>query len=231
MTKKKHYKQDDSFQAVEESLTRTEQFIQKNQNTLSTVVVIVIAIVAGYLAYDRYIALPNEQEAQSQMFMAERYFEVDSFQLALNGDGNYLGFNQIIDNYGGTLSGNLAHYYAGISNLKLGQFQQAIDLLENFDANDAMVNPISKGAIGDAYCELGNLDEAADYYLDAANVSENSFTTPYFLFKAGKVLEELGQLKKALDAFENIDKKFHNSAEARSIEKYITRVEIKLGVN
>ncbi|MCK5535718.1 MAG: tetratricopeptide repeat protein, partial [Bacteroidales bacterium] len=161
MTKKKHYKQDDSFQAVEESLTRTEQFIQKNQNTLSTVVVIVIAIVAGYLAYDRYIALPNEQEAQSQMFMAERYFEVDSFQLALNGDGNYLGFNQIIDNYGGTLSGNLAHYYAGISNLKLGQFQQAIDLLENFDANDAMVNPISKGAIGDAYCELGNLDEAA----------------------------------------------------------------------
>jgi tetratricopeptide (TPR) repeat protein len=228
---KKNNKQEDGFHVVEESLTRSEQFIQKNQNLLSTVIVAILALVAAYLAYDRYIALPNEQEAQSQMFMAERYFAVDSFNLALNGDGNYMGFNQIIENYGRTKSGNLANYYAGISNLKMGQFEKAIALLKDFKADDAMVNPIAKGAIGDAYSELGNMDEAAKYYSEAAEVSDNAFTSPYFLFKAGEVLEQNGKLDEALKAYETIDTKYHSSAEARSIEKYITRVKIKAGKN
>ncbi len=228
MVKNKN-KQDDSFQAVEQSLTRTEQFIQKNQNTLSTVVVAVLAIIAAYLAYDRYIALPNERVAQAQMFMAERYFEQDSFNLALNGDGNYLGFKSIIDEYGSTQSGNLAYYYAGISSLKTQNFEQAIEYLQEFDSDDALVSPIAKGAIGDALTELGKLEEAADYYEEAAENSENTLTTPYFLFKAARVFEETNQLDKALAAYEKIDKEYHNSAEARAIEKYITRVKMKLG--
>ncbi len=228
---KKHYKEEDGLQAVEQTLNKTELFIQENQKTLTFVVIVILLVVAAYLGYQRYIQLPNEREAQAQMFMAERYFEIDSFNLALNGDGNYLGFNQIMDNYSGTRSANLAKYYTGVSYLRMGKYQQAIDFLSKYDSEDEMVNPISKGDIGDANMELGNKEEAVKYYMKAVDASSNNFTAPIYLMKAGKVLESLNKNEEALKLYTRIDKEYHKSTEARSIEKYITRVKIKLGTH
>jgi len=226
---KKHYKEEDGLQAVEQTLNKTELFIQNNQKTLSLIAVAILAFVAGYFAYERYVKLPNEREAQAQMFMAERYFEKDSFNLALNGDGNNYGFLQIVDNYSSTRSGNLAKYYIGVSYLHMGQFEQALESLKDFEANDEMVYPIAKGDIGDAYMELGNKEDAIKYYLKAVDASTNNFTTPIYLMKAARVYEDIGNNEKALELYKKIDTDFHNSTEANSIEKYITRVKAKLG--
>ncbi|NJK87388.1 MAG: tetratricopeptide repeat protein [Bacteroidales bacterium] len=111
---------------------------------------------------------PAEKDAQNEMFMAEKYFEADSFQLALEGDGSYLGFLDIIDEYSVTKSANLSHYYAGISYLHLGEYEDAIKHLKKFNANDVYISTIAIGAIGDAYQELGELDESVSFYLKAA---------------------------------------------------------------
>lgn len=160
------------------------------------------------------------------MWMAEQYFARDSFNLALNGDGNYLGFLDIIEEYGITKSANLANYYAGISYLHLGEFETAIEYLKQFESDDKMVAPVAYGAIGDAYVELEDLDEALIFYKKAVNSSENEFTTPIYLMKVGFVHEQNGDYDKALEAYKRIEKEFPNTAEGRQIEKYIARVEV-----
>ncbi|MFP4025924.1 MAG: tetratricopeptide repeat protein [Thiohalospira sp.] len=222
---KKKISQQDQFESVENALSRTEHYIEQNQKSLTIIVLAIIVIVGGYLGYQRFVVSPKEKEAQSQMWMAEQYFARDSFNLALHGDGNYLGFLDIADEYSITNSGNLANYYIGISYLHLGQYEQAIEYLKKFESKDKMVAPIAYGAIGDAYMELGNAGEALKFYEKAANESENEFTAPIYLMKVGFVHEYNEDYKKALEVYNTIKKDFPESAEGKQIDKYIARVE------
>ena len=118
---KEQKKREDGFEHLEEALTSGEQFIEKNQKMIVNVVLVLVVIIAGYFGYNRFIAEPHAQEAANQIFGAQNYFEKDSFNLALNGDGNVLGFIEIADKYSSTPSGNLAKYYAGLSYLYMGE--------------------------------------------------------------------------------------------------------------
>jgi tetratricopeptide (TPR) repeat protein len=224
MSKKKVSEQD-QFESVENALSRTEHYIEQNQKSLTIIVLAIIVIIGGYLGYQRFVVSPKEKEAQSQMWMAEQYFARDSFNLALHGDGNYLGFLDIVDEYSITKSANLANYYIGISYLHLGQYELAIEYLKAFESDDEMVAPIAYGAIGDAYMELDNTTEAMKFYEKAVNKSENEFTTPIYLMKVGFVHEQNQNYEKALEAYQTIKNDFPESAEGRQIDKYIARVE------
>lgn len=228
MSKKKKSKEVDNFQEVEGALTKTEQFIEDNQKSISIVLIVIAAIVAGYFAYMKFYVKPLENEAASQMFVAEQYFEKDSFNLAINGDGNYLGLIDIIDEYGVTKSANLAYYYAGVSYLHLGKYQEAIDYLKKFDSDDHIIAPIAIGDIGDAYSELGNNEEAISYYLKAADKDNNNFTAPIYLMKAAKAYEATGDYENSLDIYNNIKDNYPKTKQARFIEKYITRAKLNI---
>ena len=210
---------------VEEAYSKTEQYVEENKNTLTVVVGVILAIVGGYFGYTNLYLAPLEDEAQSQMWQAEQYFEVDSFNVALNGNiQGAVGFKTIADHYSGTKSGNLASYYAGISYYRLGQYEEAINYLENFSSNDKIVGPVATGAIGNCYMELGNIETALDYYKKASNQSNNDFTGPMFRLKAGFAAEQLNQTDEALAIYKSIQKDFPNSQESRNVEKYIARL-------
>jgi tetratricopeptide (TPR) repeat protein len=163
------------------------------------------------------------------MFMAENYFEKDSFNLAINGDGNYLGFLDIIDDYGMTKSANRAKYYTGISYLHLGQYEDAIDYLKKFKTDDLLLAPVKAGAIGDAMLELGKTDDALKQYQKAYSETENELTTPVYKMKAANLLESLNKLDEALKLYEEIKKDYPQSAEGTTVDRYIARVKIKKG--
>jgi len=215
----------DNFENLEEALSKTEQYIEKNQNKLTSIAFAVILVAVAIFAYQKYYKTPLEEKAQNQLFQAQRYFEQDSFKLALNGDENYPGFLEIVDEFGSTAAGNLSKYYAGISYLRIGEYQNAIDKLKSFSSDDFLLSSLAKAAAGDAYMELGENAKAASNYMDASTINANDFTTPIYLQKAGLAYEMLGEYKKALDAYEKIEKDFAKSAEARDIEKYITRAK------
>lgn len=223
---KKNETHKDQFENVENALSKTERYIEENQKSLTIIVVAIIIIVGGYLGYKRFVETPMENESKSQMWMAEQYFAKDSFNLALNGDGNYLGFLDIIEEYSITKSANLANYYSGISYLRLGQFENAIEYLKQFESDDKMVAPIAYGAIGDAYMELNNFDDALVFYNKAVHTSENNFTTPIYLMKISVVHKQNGDYKKALETYKKIEKDFPNTVEGRQVSKYIAQVEV-----
>ena len=219
---------EEKIHAVEEALSKSEKFIEKNQKVLTIVIGSAIVIVLGIFAFQKLFIAPREKAAQGQMFAAQRYFEQDSLTKALNGDGQNLGFLDIIDEYSMTKSSNLAKYYTGIIYLKQGKFEDAITYLKKFKSDDELVGPTAIGGIGDAYMELGQKEKALDYYLKASSQKDNDLTTPLYLMRAAFVYEDLGKYDKAVELYEKILKEHTKSTEARDIDKYIELAKGKL---
>jgi tetratricopeptide (TPR) repeat protein len=210
---------------VEQTLTKTEQFLEQNYMAL-LIGLGVLVLLVGLFWLGRIYLNKKNNEAQSQMYQAEKYLEMDSLKLALNGDGNYLGFIDIAKDYKLTRAGNLAKYSAGICYLHLGQFQEAIDYLDSYKKQDKVIGSLAIGATGDAYVELGDLEKGILKYMEAADYADNSFNTPLFLMKAGEMHELNGNYEEALKVYERIKVKYPESTEGNSIEKYIARVKL-----
>ena len=141
---KKTDPKDEVIVDVEEVYSRTETFVEDNKNALTIIVAAIAVVIGGYFAYQSFYLAPLQEEAQEEMFMAEKYFGQDSMNLAIYGDGNYPGFLAITEDYSGTKAANLAQYYLGISYLRTGQFEAAIDALEDFSSDDMMVGNVAK---------------------------------------------------------------------------------------
>ena len=218
-------KTEDQFAQIEETLSKTEQFIEENQKSLMTIIGAIVGIVALFSVYQNFYIEPMEKEAQAEMYMAELYFQKDSFNLALNGDGQYLGFLDIADDYSSTNVGQLANYYAGLSYLHTADYDNAIEYLGDFSSDDIILSSLALGCIGDAYMELGDTDAALDSYADAVNNSANDFTAPRYMMKQAMIYTSNGDNNKALDLFKAIQSDYKTSREANGIEKYIARVE------
>ena len=212
------------MQNVEQTLTRTEQYLEDNYKSMLYILGVVVVVVG--IAWLGRMRLNNRtKEAQSQMFVAEDYFAKDSLNYALYGDGNYLGFIDIADNYSRTPAGNLARYYAGVSLLHMGEFKSAVEYLEKFKKKDIVLAPVAIGATGDAYIELGEINKGLEHYNRAAEFTENNFYAPLYLMKAAQVYESEGNYDKALVNYNKIKDNYPNSNEGNNIEKYIARVK------
>lgn len=239
MSNNKVNKTEENLAAVESALGKTEHFVEKNKKLLSYITFGVVAIVLLGFLLNSYYFKPRKAAAHESIFYAERFFQLDSLDKALYGDGTHMGFIELSEKYSSTKSGNLAKYYAGICFLHKGGndstakgkefFNQAISYLEDFDTDDAVVGAMAKGAIGDANMELGNMDKAASFYVEAARFEDNKFTTPYFLKKAGMTYSLLNQHDKALEMYKEISSVYFSSFEGREIKKYIALEEQILG--
>lgn len=221
------------FNTLDEGASRTEAWVEKNQKFILGFIGIVAVCVLGYLAYEQFIQKPKETEAMNEMFQAQSYFEQavngtasDSlYKLALNGGEGKYGFIDIADEYSSTKAGNLANYYAGMSYLNTRDYQKAIDYLDDFKSDDAILAPLAKGGIGDAFAQLDQNEEALKYYEEAATMRENDFTAPRFLLKAGVMALKVGKKDKALKHFTEISEVYPNSSEASKAVVYTGEAE------
>lgn len=221
------------FSTLDEGASRTEAWVEKNQKTILILVGAIAISVLGYLGFQQFIQEPKETEAMNEMFQAQTYYEQaliasskDSlFNLSIKGGNGKFGFLDIIDNYNGTHAANLANYYAGIAFLNTGDYQEAISHLDNFKADDETVGPLAKGAIGDAFAQLNQYEDALKYYEKAASLRANDVTTPRFLLKAGITALNLGKANVALKHFKAITENYPKSPEAAKATLYEGKAE------
>jgi tetratricopeptide (TPR) repeat protein len=218
------------FNTLDESASKSEEWIKKNNKPLFYGLVAIVVIVFGVLGYNKYIVEPTEMKASNEIAFPRKHFNeaetagsaIDSLlNLGLEGaDGNY-GFLDIANTYSSTKAGNLANYYAGISYLKMKKYDKAIEYLSKFSSDDEILGPTALGAIGDAFADINQLQDAFDYYERAANKKNNEFTTPLFLFKAAQIAMSLEKFGKATTLFNKIKDTYAASEQGRDIEKYI----------
>jgi tetratricopeptide (TPR) repeat protein len=223
------------FNTLDETASRSEQWVEKNSKILFISLIVVAAIIFGYLGYNKFIKAPKEIEAADELAYSKKFFDQaqtatianDSlYNLALNGaDGKY-GLLDIIDNYGATNAGNLAKYMAGISYLKMNDYENAITQLGNFSTDDEIIGGLALGNIGDAFANINQPEQALEYYEKAAKFKTNDFTSPLYLLKAGNTALELKQYKKAENLFIQIKEKHSKSDEAKEVDMYINKAKL-----
>ena len=221
----KKNQQEAQQEQVATTVSGVEAFFKENQKWIEWVLIAVIVVILGILAYNRWVLTPARQEAQGQMFPAEKQFRDGNFEAALNGDGNILGFNQVIDQYG-KKGGKSVYFYAGICNLQLGNYQEAIDMLKKYDTRDKVMLGRKYCAMGDACSNLQDYAGALSWYRKAASVEENVLAAGYLL-KAGILCEEMGDTDGALKCYREIETKYPQTLEGYDIQKYISRIENK----
>jgi TolA-binding protein len=226
MAKKEEHKHEllENPEALKEKLAGAESWLEQNPKIVVTVAAAILTMVGGYFAFNYYKNNQN-QLAQNEMFQAVYYFEADSLDKALNGDGNNLGFLEIIDEFGITDAGNLANYYAGVSYLKQGKFELARLYLEDFSASDLLIQARAYSLIGDSYMEELKYDEAANYYSKAASYKPNKYFSPTYLMKEALAYEKLNQNTKAREAYDKIITQYWESAEYQNARKFKARLE------
>ena len=207
---------------IEQTVSATEQFFNENKKTIWGVVAAVLVIGLGVLAYSKFVYQPKCVEAMQQSYPAEMSFQAGEYELALNGDGNNLGFADIIADYG-SKAGKAVYLYAGICELQLGNNEEALSYLKKYNGKEPILAARAKACEGDAYVALGDYEAAVRSYKAAVNRADNIFAAAYLL-KEGSALEALGQTADALACYKRIENDYPQSLEAYDIAKHIARV-------
>ncbi|MES2485204.1 MAG: hypothetical protein V4581_04545 [Bacteroidota bacterium] len=225
------------FNKLDEGANKTEEWVAKNQKLIFGVVAAIALVTIGYLAYDKVVASPKEDEAANDMFQAEKYFgnalnapaANDSlFNLALKGGEGKLGLLDVIKNHEGTAAANLAHYDAGVAYLNIGKYKEAVEHLDAFKTDDEVLKAQAKGATGDAYVQLNTKEyqeKGLTYYDEAAKATTNAAIAPYWLNKAATLSLVLNKKAEALKYFKEIKEKYSTSQEAGLADAYIAKLE------
>ena len=216
-------KEQEREEKVIETVSKTDQFFRENKKTIYGILIALVVIALALVAYQKFYVQPKSDEATAQMIPAEANFRNGEYELALNGDGNVLGFAQIINDFGAK-GGKDVYFYAGVCELQLGNYQAAIDYLKKYNGKDAILSARATACIGDAYVGLEKYSEAVGYFEKAAAAADNMFAAGYLL-KAGVTCEELGDNAKALTFYKKIKDQYPQSVEGYDIDKYITRIE------
>ena len=218
-------KDDGSVLLNEESVVKAQEYLTNNKRNI-TYIGVAIAVLAIAVYYYVSNAQQQELEARESMWEAEYFVSVDSFHLAINGNnGQVASLEEIVDEYGGTDAANIASYDLGVSYLNTGQFDAAIEHFENTSFDDIILLSMAIGACGDAYSELGQHEDAAEKYVEAADASPNNYSSPMYLMKAGLTYEKLGQKAEAAKVYKKIKDDYSASSYAQNIEKYIARAQ------
>ena len=211
---------------MEEAVSRSEAFINKNKKVISAVVAAIIVVVAAGMLISTFVVKPREQKAAEALFAGEKYFQNGDFETALNGDlYDFAGFEAVAAEHKGTKAANLAKAYAGISLAKLGRYEEAIPMLKSFKGGDAMVAPSVLAALGNCYAQIGDEAKAAAALVKAANKADNNLLSPAYLVQAGQIYEKLGKKADALKVYSTVKDKYYGSVQAMDIDKYIERVK------
>jgi tetratricopeptide (TPR) repeat protein len=209
---------------IGESISKTEEFLNKNKNLIY---ILSGSLILLFILFSTYNFIKDNQniEAQEEMFQAVYYFEQDSLVKALNGDGNNYGFLEIIDEYSLSDAANLSHYYAGVSYLKLGNYNNAISYLLPYSSSDLLLQARAYSLIGDAYVELQDYNNAIKYFKLASSNNPNEYFTPKYILKLALVYEKIDDLNSAINSYDQIIDEFKDSPEFQISLKNKSRLE------
>jgi tetratricopeptide (TPR) repeat protein len=203
---------------------KLESFYEVNKKMISTATTVILVVIVGYFAYTKLYKGPAEDKASTALSIPQLYFQADSLNMALNGDGKNLGFEKITKKYSGTAAGNLAYYYKGMCELKMGDYKNAIKSFKEFDGKGTMLGHQAYGALGQAYLESGDNANAIENFKKATEDKNDVLITPMYLYYLGLAYQAGGKVNEAKEAFKRVRDEYPKSMQAREMDKELARI-------
>lgn len=224
-------KETSALDNLQHYFSNAESFYNKNKNWVLGITLGIAALIGIGIYLKLYMLPEREAKAQKAMYISQFYFEQDSFKIALNGGSpfkNAMGFKKIIDEYSFTKSANLSKYYAGICELRMGNYAKAIDYLESYSPKDDLLRAETYSLLGDAYSEKGTTDKALNYYAKSTECVDNKLVSPILCLKAAMAHEKFNKKEEALKFYNKIKNEYPSSEQAQQVDKYIYRVSASM---
>jgi len=223
MSEKKQVQDVESNEVI---IAKAKDFWTRNSKIILGVGTILLVLVGGYWGYKNFVQNPKNEKAIDAMFKAEDYYRKDSVRLALNGDGQYIGFLKIMDKFSGTDAANMAAFYAGSCYLKLDDNANAVKYLKKFSTDAKQIQQRAYKLLGDAYADLGNGKEALDYYKKAAHhfeADENASAEALFLaaYLSDRVLKNQ---KEAIELYKELKQKYPRTQQGYEADNYLAQL-------
>lgn len=213
------------IEKIDQALDRSKEFIVDNSKMITVGILAFIVLICGVIYYIKGYKEPRNLEAAEMIFPAEQAFQMDSFNVALNGNGQVVGFLSIINEYGSTDAGNMAKAYAGICYKKLGENEKAISYLNDYSKDSkSTLAPAIEGAIGDCYWDLQQEDKAISAYKKAIS-SNDKLVAPIYLNRLGLLYIKKGDKENAKVQFQTIKEKYSESMQMQDALKYLSMCE------
>ena len=207
------------------AMYKLQNSFERNKKIIIGLAVAVIIAVGAFFGYKYFVQQPNEEKAARALYKVQNWFEADSANLVINGDGQSQGGLSVIKKFSGTEAANLAKFYVGMSYLKTGDANNAIKHLGDFNGNGTVMTYSAYGALGDAYMEAGKADKGIEFYNKAAAVGEKDpFTSSLYTFRAGLASERAGKMEEAKKFYKTVKEKYPNTMPGMEIDKYLARV-------
>lgn len=224
---KKQVKEELEQDILLDTFSKAQRFYDQNKSTLIGAAIAVLLLLGGSIGY-YYYASAQEEEAQQLMANATQSYLNQDYETALTGsEADFtVGFEQIINNYSITDAANLARYYASVCEFNLGNPQQALNYINEYDAPEGImgVGPISFHGV--ILTDIGNHEQAADQYVKAAEWDLNDSTTPYNYLEAAKAFQDAGKEDKAREYAQKIADEYSESSQITAAQKLLGTLAI-----
>jgi tetratricopeptide (TPR) repeat protein len=164
-----------------------------------------------------------DQRASTALGQIISIYDRGDYGLALSGipEQNVMGLQAIVDNYGGSRSGDLARLYAANCYLYLGEADKALKLYEDFGGPDKAMQAARMAGEAGCYEMKKNYKEAAEALLKAAGKDPKGVNAANHLLRAGIDYKLAGDKEKALELFRKLKQEYPKAEETRRVDFYI----------
>ncbi|MFH5833587.1 tetratricopeptide repeat protein [Halalkalibaculum sp. DA3122] len=222
MAKRKMTQEELESDPLVQSVERVQSLYVQYKSEIIGGAIALFLIIAGGIGY-YYYSQSQERQAQQLMGPAETAFLQSDYQTALNGsDEDFtVGFEQIINNYGGTDAGNLARYYAAVCEYNLGNTERALSYMEDYEVPEGILGVGPLSFMGVLYTDLGQHAQAAQTYLRAAEWDENDATTPYNYLEAASAFYDAGDTAQAREYASIVVRDYPGSEQVPEAERLL----------
>ena len=183
--------------------------------------VVVLALLA--VVYRKFIYQPANEKSTEVGYEGLNWAEKDSADLAID------LLQPVVKKYDGKDGGEVAQFVLARQLMEKGEFQKAIDELKDTDVDDTFIRIHAIGLQGDCLSEMKKYKDAVNKYRAAAELDNNDYTSPMYLFKAGILAErKLNDPELATKLYQQIKDNYLQFANRKQIDRYIARASNKI---
>ena len=222
---KKEIKQDGLVTAY----AQVTSFYYENKKYISYAITGLVVIVIAVFVYVNNRRANNEK-ASTEIGKIYSFYDAAAstpaqYKAAIDGmpERGVMGLKNIVENYGGTESGELARFYLANAYFGLRQYDEALKQFDDFGGSDKLLQGSALAGVGACYEAKGEYARAASLYEKAANKSSNQITTPDYLNSAARCYGIAGEKDQAVALYKRLKRDFPTSSFAREAERYITQ--------
>jgi TolA-binding protein len=211
-------------------LDKIGDFLTLRGKIIGAVIGGIALIVLGWFGYQKWFVEPEDIRTAESLYQTESHIvDTQNWEMAIKGDtaaGTYPGLETQAKNFDGYAGGDIAYYNLGIAYLNSGDAANALAAFKNVDFDDENLATMTLGAMGDASLNLGQYEDAINYYTEAYNRRpKNEMTAPLYMMKLANTYEIQKNYSEAEKLYNDLIANFPGSPLRTEAEKNLVFVE------